>query len=265
MSIKVYLLREAMHATCAAARAKITQPTVLNDEVWNEAFGEKSFDIEDGKARIWALNKFNILHVFKRVRLGDPSLQVLAKEVRFFKEMTKPQGRNKRALKRNTFFREVIVAIPERDKATGQLIIRFPFKSFTPSIEWKFRFEDKILSGDKSHRRPIKETGKLHTSYYFLPEFIKAPGLEGWAVPYKQKQGQPWKILDNKVQGVPPRTRFVPILTNEEIQMLLKGNTSQVVRNLHERHWDDLQNRKLFIMDIKEGVDRLLDTLEPKA
>jgi len=227
MSLKQHLAQEEMKLRCAAARATLLQPKYLNDEVWNEAFGENSFDLEDGRARIFALNRFGHLIIYKRVRMDEAWLQPLVKEVKNFKEMAKLHGKAaKRVIKSPTYFRKVVVAVPEWDKG---------LKQFKVELE-----------------------GEVKLTFWFCAEYIKALNLEGWVLPHKQNQGIPWNENAGIIKGKSPGRMFVPILSREEEDMLLKGNTSEVIRRLHLRHAKDLEERVFSRMDIKEAIDTLL-------
>lgn len=224
--------RDEVIARCKAARLNLTRPHNLNAEVWARVFGEGGFDLEDGWARIFALSKLGVLHVFKRVRLEEEWLGALSLDVASFKALTKwPEGSLPKSNPwKVPYFSRTVVAAPKWSKEHQQWEVVFDCK---PSI-----------------------------TFWFKDEYIKASGLEGWLVPRKQSATFPWKQGGGVIKEAPPPKVWVPELNNEERKMLLEGNTAQVVRNLHVRHANDLKEKRICVMDIKEGVDRLLEAIE---
>jgi hypothetical protein len=223
-----------MKARCASARANLHKPKSLTEERWEQAFGGgEGFSIEDGWARIFALSKLGRLHVFARARIAEAWMAPLSPEAKDIEEMTKwPLSTlPKQNPFRQTFFTRTIVQAPTFDKETGQYKVTFDCK---PSV-----------------------------TFYFHKEMMKAPGLDGWLVPRKQRQTFPWESEGGIVlkPAGPPRM-FVPQLSVEEMNMLLDGKKCEVIRILHKRHADDLKNKVVCIMDIKEGIERMLDSLD---
>jgi hypothetical protein len=226
--------KDLMKARCASARANLHKPKFLTEERWEQAFGGgEGFSIEDGWARIFALSKMGRLYMFARARIAEAWMAPLSPEAREIEEMTKwPLSTlPKQNPFRQTYFSRTVVQAPVFDKGSGQYKVTFDCK---PSI-----------------------------SFYFHKEMMKAPGLDGWLVPRKQRQTFPWEQEGGIIipEGHKPRM-FVPKLSVEEMNMLLSGNKAQVIRNLHQRHADDMKNKVVCVMDIKEGVDKLLASLE---
>lgn len=224
--------REEVLARCKAARANLLKPKHLNEEVWAEAFGTGGFDLEDGWARVFALSKLGVLHVFKRVRLEEEWLGPLSLDAKGVEALTKwPHGSLPKSNPwKVTYFPRCVVAAPKWSKVHEQWEVVFGCQ---PSI-----------------------------SFWFKDEFIKAPGLEGWLIPRKQRQTFPWDKGVGIIKEPAPPKVWVPELNNEERQMLLNGNTSAVIRALHKRHAEDLQERRICAMDIKAGVEKLLEALK---
>lgn len=220
-----------MKAAAKVARANHLRPIVLNQEVWDEAFGDGGFDLHDGWARCFSLSKMGILYVYKRVRMESEDLKSLSPEAAQFKVMTKwPRNRLKHNPWRSTFFPRTVVRAPEWDEAKKQFKVVFDCK---PSL-----------------------------TLWFCDEYVKAPALAGWLIPRKQSKTVPWEKGGAIIEEVKEPRLWVPVITAEENRMLLEGNTSQVIRNLHKRHADDLKEKRICVMDIKDGVDKLLEVLE---
>lgn len=233
MSLERYEKREVVRVRCAIARAQLLRPHFLNNEVWEEALGEGGFDLEDGRARIFALDRFGKVHIYKRVRAGEAWLAPLITEVDNFKALAQLPRRIKvKQPWRATYFTKVIVAVPTRDKETGQFVLVFP--------------------------------GKPSTSYYFKDEFVKGINLNGWITPRKQEQGRPWKQGGYVIKEAEKPRIWVADLSNEEEKRLALNPVAEapaIIRALHKRHKQDLKDRKLTILDIKEGVERLVKHL----
>ncbi len=226
-----YERREAVVARCALARANLLKGNHLNNEVWDEAFGQGGFDLHDGWARIWALGKDGVLHLFKRARLEEAWLGALSLEAKNIEEMTKwPLGSLPKANPwRKPFFSRTVVQAPKWDKVERQ---------------WKVEFDC-----------------KPSLTFWFKDEFIKSSHLYGWLTPRKQSSTFPWEEGGGVIKDKKNRALFVPRLSNEEIGLLLDGNVAKVIRELHKRHAKELKDRDLCVMDIKEGVDKLLEVL----
>ena len=188
--------------------------------------------MEDGWARIFALSKLGILHVYKRVRLEEEWLGPLSLDAASIKALTKwPEGSLPKSNPwKVPYFSRTVVAAPKWSKVSQQWEVVFDCK---PSL-----------------------------TFWFKDEFIKASGLDGWLVPRKQSATFPWKEGGGVIKAVPAPKVWVPELNNEERKMLLDGNTSEVIRRLHKRHAEDLKARRICIMDIKEGIDSLLEAIE---
>ena len=224
--------REEIAARCKRARLNLLRPTTMNEEVWAEAFGEGGFNLHDGWARVFAITKFGYLYVFKRIRLEEEWLAPLPQEIKSLMELTKwPRGNLKRSNPwRVPFFMRMVVAAPRWDKQQEQ---------------WEVIFKD-----------------NPSLSFWFKDEFIKAPDLSGWLIPRKQRRTFPWRQRDGIIKDVPIKKVFVPNLTEEDRRLLLNGNASEVIRRLHKRHAEDLKEKRICAMDIKESIDRLLEAIK---
>ncbi len=221
---------DLMAAECLAARANLKKKA-LSGKAWDIVSGEGGFDLTDGWARIFAFSKTGRLHMFSRTRIAEAWMAPLSSQAVEFEEMTKwPLSTlPKQNPFRTTWFTEVIVQAPTFDKGYGQYKVEFDCK---PSL-----------------------------TFWFKPEMVKASGLDGWVLPRAQSATVPWRKERGIIKATVAPRCWVPKLTIEERKLLIAGDKGQVIRNLHKRHKDDLKNRVCCIMDIKEGVERLMEAL----
>lgn len=225
---------DSVRDACKAARANYLKPIAMNEQSWEAVCGEGGINLHDGQARIFTLSKTGRLHMNVRVRMAHAWMAPLSSDHREALALTKwPLSTlPKQNPFRSTYFLREVVQAPEWDKVNQQ---------------WKVEFEC-----------------NPSITFWFCDEYIKAPGLDGWVMPRKQRQTVPW----SKAVGVikPPRlpNSFVPELTDDELRLLVKGDKYQVIRNLHTRHAQDIKDRLVCIMDIKESVEEILSVLEEK-
>ena len=255
-----------MEAMCAAKRKELSRPTVLNDMVWQEAFGETGFCLGDGSAHIFALSRFGILHVFRRTRLDEAWLAPLIKdELEHFKALSILERRLKaKSPWRATYFQKVIVAVPTRDKDSGQLVVSFPFPKEPYRVGTKKEAINHCLRKKKEGNYSDFGREPLATRYFFEEEYIKASDLEGWLTPRKQNQSSPWVKGMTIIREKPEEKIWVPKLTNEEFKLLAEdpeGNKTYVIRELNKRHRTEINAGLLSPMVIKEAVERLIEPL----
>jgi len=223
--------REEIIARCKVARANLLKPQLINEEAWNQAFGDGGFSLEDGWARIFALSKFGVLHVYRRLRLQEDWLQALSLDVKTFKELTRwPQGNLPKSNPwKVLYFQRNVVSAPIWNKEHQQWEVKFDCR---PSL-----------------------------TFFFKDEFLAAPTLAGWVIPRKQHSTFPWKEVHGVIKE-PRRTKaYAPDLDNEEIQMLIDGNRAEVMRRLLRRNERELEEKSICVMDIKASVDALVKSL----
>lgn len=261
-----YKERDAMETSCRAARARLLEPHLLNDQVWEEVFGEGGFDLRDNHARIFALDRFGKVHIYKRIRVGEEWLAPLIGEVSNFEDMTKLTRKMKvKSPWRPTYFQKVVVTLAVWDKDSSQWVIRFPFKKEPKLPAAKRMFETAILNGKVKPRVVPKEQSLPTTSYFFADEFIKASDLDGWITPRKQSQGRPWQTGMTIIEERKPPKVWVPQLTDEEFALLASKREdakSAVIRALNKRHNKEIVLGVLSPMDIKAGVEKLLEVFK---
>lgn len=257
-----YKMRDNIIASCKARRADLVKGNHLNDEVWAEAFGEGGFNLKDGYARVFALTKLDILHVFKEIRLEEEWLSPLLPDVAGFKEMTKWPRSNiaKSNPWRTPYFKRVVVAAPTFDKETGQYKVVFPPEAHKRQRLSPTQVMERHKAGKKGNQ-PAYEG----VTYFFKGGVNKSDFLEGWLIPRQQKQGRPWQQGDRWFKAPPVRKVWVPELNEDEVDALIEGDKTWVIRSLHKKYADDLKEKRICIMDIKEAVDSLLESLEGKT
>jgi hypothetical protein len=255
-----------MSSACKAARTRLLEPHILNDQVWEEALGEGGFDLRDGHARIFALDRFGKVHIFKRIRVEEKWVAPLVGEVSSFEDMTKL---TRKVLSKSpwkaTYFQKVIVTVAFVDQASGQWCIKFPFKKEPKKPGAKRTFDTKILKGQIKPKAVPEHKELPTTSYFFADEFVKASELDGWITPRKQSQGRPWQNGMTVLEEVKAKKVWVPNLTSEEVTLLVKDpieNKCQVLRALNKRHNKEIQTGLLSAMDIKEGLEALMSVLK---
>lgn len=261
-----YEEREAMKSVCKVARTRLLEPHLLNDQVWEEALGEGGFDLSDGHARIFALDRFGKVHIYKRIRVEEKWVAALVGEVSSFEDLTKLTRKVlSKSPWRATYFQKVVVTVALRDQASGQWCIRIPFKKESKIIGAKRFFDSKILDGEIKPKVFPEHKELPTTSYFFEDEFVKASQLDGWVTPRKQSQGRPWQNGMTVIEEFKPKKVWVPDLTDTEVRLLVKDpkeNKCQVIRALHKRHDKEIKSGLLSAMDIKEGLETLLAILK---
>lgn len=261
-----YKERDAMSSTCRVARARLLEPHILNDQVWEEVFGEGGFDLRDNRARIFALDRFGKVHIYKRIRVGEVWLAPLIGEVSSFKEMTQLSRKMKvKSPWRSTYIQKVVVTTAQWDEDYHQWVIRFPFKKEPKLPAAKRMYETAILKGQVIPKVFPKETTLPTTSYFFEDEFVKASDLDGWITPRKQNQGRPWGNGMNVIEERKPPKVWVPDLTDEEFRLLATNheeNKCAVIRALNKRHNAEVVAGIMSPMDIKGAVEKLLEVLK---
>lgn len=256
--------RVIKEAQARAARKNLLDPHGLQDRDWAKAFGESTFDLTDGKARVFALNRFGILSVYAHARLDEEWLAPLIKgEIDTLKAMTILERRLKaKSPWRPTYFVKVQVAIPRRDKESGQYFVEFFIPKAKIAAEPESHKVDRILKRVLNGTYNEEDRKPLVTRYYFHPEVVKAIDLEGWLTPRKQAAGRPWRISDEYLRAIKPKRMWVPDLTDDEVAKLAadpEENKCWVIRELHKRHRAELNVGLLDAVTIKEAVEHLIE------
>ena len=253
-----YAETEAIVTRCKARRLDLIKGNHLNEEVWAEVFGESNFHLEDGYARIYALSKTGILHIYKRVRLEEAWLKALCSEVNGFKALTQwPRGELPKGNPwKCTYFPQLVVAAPLFDMGLGQYKVVFPAR------RWEGPKPTMEEMAKKYRRTRGKNLPKFEgTTVYFEGGAFESEGMPGWMSPRRQVRSRPWVRGDGEQRPPKPPKVWCPKLNDEELDLLLEDKCS-FIRHLHRRFADDLKSKKLCVMDIKDMTEELLKSLE---
>lgn len=256
--------RAIMEAQARVARKNLLDPQGLQDRDWAKAFGESTFDLADGKAHVFALNRFGVLSVYAHMRMDEEWLIPLRKgDIEPIEAMTILERRLKaKSPWRPTYITEVVVAIPRRDKASGQYYIDFPIPKAKIAAESQESKVDAILKRVMNGTYNEADRKPLATRYFFHTEVVKAIDLEGWLTPRKQARGRPWEPKDAILRAIKPKRTWVPQLLDEEVALLVadpKEHKTTVIRALHKRHRAELNAGLLDAITVKEAVEELIE------